>query len=94
MWPMASVWGNALLIAAAGAALILAAALGRAIGDSPAGRRLLAWAPLALAFVVVAYVGVALLTPPSRPTVSCIYDSEHPSECREGVASPSRGPSI
>lgn len=94
MWPTASVWGNASLIAAAGAALIMAAAFGRAVGDSPAGKRLLRWSPLGVAFVVVAYVGVALVTTPLTPPESCIYSSDHPSGCQEGVASPSRGPSI
>ncbi|HQS17202.1 hypothetical protein [Reyranella sp.] len=94
MWLTASVWGNALLIAAAGAALVMAAAFGRAVGESPAGNRLLRWSPLGVAFVVVAYVGVALVTTPRTPPESCIYSSEHPSGCQEGVASPSRGPSI
>lgn len=94
MWPTATVWGSALLMAAAGAALILAAAFGRAVGDSAAGRRILTWSPVAVAFVVLAYVGVALVTTPSTPPEACIYSSEHPSGCQEGVASPSRDPSI
>jgi len=94
MWPTASVWGNALLIAAAGAALVMAAAFGRAVGDSPAGIRLLRWSPLGVAFVVVAYVGVALVATPRAPPEPCIYSSEHPSGCQEGLASPARGPSI
>ncbi len=93
MWPTASVWGNALLIAAAGAALIMAAAFGRALGDSPVGGRILRWSPLGVAFVVVAYVGVALVATPRTPPESCIYSGEHPSGCQEGVALPSRGPS-
>ncbi len=93
MWSTASVWGNALLIAAAGAALIMAAAFGRALGDSTTGRRLLIWAPLGIVFVVGTYVGIALVATPSASPVSCIYDSEHPSDCQEGVASPSRAPS-
>jgi hypothetical protein len=94
MWPTAGVWGNALLIAAAGAALIVAAAFGRAVGDSPLGNRLLRWSPLAVAVVVVAYVGVAMVSAPRPSPEPCIYTSEHPSDCPEGVASPSLGPSI
>ncbi len=94
MWPAAPVWGNAMLIAAAGAALVLAAAFGRAMGNSPVGRRILYWSPLAVAFVVFTYVGVALVTTLSTSPGSCIYSSEHPSDCQEGVASPSRTPSI
>lgn len=81
MWPTANLWGDALVIAALGSALILAAAFGRALGDSGAGRKVLGWSPVALAFVVVAYVGVGLLMTPPAPTESCIYNGEHPSDC-------------
>lgn len=94
MWLAAGLWGDALLIAAAGAALIMAAAFGRAVGDSPVGSRLLRWSPLGVAVVVVAYVGFALVTAPRAPPESCIYSREHPSDCPQGVASPSRRPSI
>lgn len=92
--PPVSIWGNALLIAATGAALILAAAFGRAMGHSAVGRKLLSWSPLAVALVVVAYLCVAAVLTPAAPPEPCIYSSEHPSDCEEGVPSPSRGPSI
>lgn len=91
MGPTANVWGNALLIAAAGAALILAAAFGRTFGASPAGRKLLSWSPLAVALVVVAYLGVALIRMPGAPSDPCIYSNAHPSDCRDGGAPSSRG---
>ncbi len=81
MWPTATLWGNALVIGAVGSALILAAAFGRALGDSAAGGRVLRWSPVALAIVVVGYVGVGLLATPSAPTERCIYSREHPSDC-------------
>lgn len=87
MWPTATVWGNALMIAAIGSALILAAAFGRALGDSTTGRKALQWSPLVLAAIVMGYVGVGTLTAPPVPTQGCIYDSEHPSDCNEGERS-------
>lgn len=84
MWPTATLWGNALMIAAMGSALILAAAFGRALGDSAAGRKALQWSPVVLAAIVIGYVGVGTLTAPAVPTQGCIYDSEHPSDCKEG----------
>lgn len=84
MWPTATLWGNALMIAAMGSALILAAAFGRALGDSAAGRKALQWSPVVLAAIVIGYVGVGTLTAPPVPTQGCIYDSEHPSDCKEG----------
>lgn len=86
---MTDIWGNALLIAAAGAALILAAAFGRMLGETAVGRKLLRWSPLAVAAIAVTYLGVALvLTPTARPE-SCMYSSEHPSDCRQVVRSSS-----
>lgn len=84
MWPTATLWGNALVIAAIGSALILAAAFGRALGDSSTGRKALQWSPVVLAVIVIGYVGVGMLAVPSVPTHGCIYDSEHPSDCKEG----------
>jgi|GEM_PF-2426021 len=81
MWPTANLWGNALVIAAMGSALILAMAFGRALGGSAIGRQALHWSPVVLAVVVLAYVGVGLLMAPAVPSQHCIYDSRHPSGC-------------
>lgn len=81
-------WGNALLIVAAGAALVLAAAFGRALGESAAGRKLLRWSPVAVAAIAVAYLGVALVMTPSAPSDPCIYSSTHPSDCQEVAPTP------
>lgn len=83
MWPTDSVWGNALLFAAAGYGFVAAAALGSVLGRSSRGRRFLMAAPLALGGLLAAYIAASLLTATAnKPSEqNCIYSDEHPSDC-------------
>jgi hypothetical protein len=81
MWPTSDIWTNSLLLAAGGAALILAAALGSVLGQSEGGRRIMKAAPIALCMLIGAYVAVAMYGQSSKPGKECIYAEAHPSDC-------------
>jgi hypothetical protein len=83
MWPTDNAWANALVFAAAGYGVVLAAAIGSLLGRSSRGRRLLKAAPLVLAGILMAYLASALLIlPTNEPEDDCIYSSAHPSDCK------------
>ncbi|MCW5737313.1 MAG: hypothetical protein KIS73_24520 [Enhydrobacter sp.] len=81
MWPTIDIWMNALWFAAGGSALILAAALGSVLAQSAGGRKLMKAAPIALCFLIGAYVTVAIFQQPSKPGKDCIYAAAHPADC-------------
>lgn len=82
MWPTDNAWANTLVLAAAGYALVLAAAFGSLLSQSPRGRMVLKAAPLVLAGLLVIYLASALLIfPPEKRDEHCIYSSAHPSDC-------------
>ncbi|WP_421994034.1 hypothetical protein [Reyranella sp.] len=81
MWPTESIWGNVLIFAAVGYAMILSAALGSVLGQSGAGRKVLGAAPFVLAVALVAYVGTSLVLADRPGPTDCLYDKSHPSEC-------------
>jgi hypothetical protein len=81
MWPTNDVWMNALMVAAGGSAMILAAALGSVLGRSAGGRKAMKAAPVALCLLVGVYVAVAMYGGSSEPRKECIYAAAHPSDC-------------
>jgi hypothetical protein len=81
MWPINDVWMNVLMLAAGGCILILFAVLGSVLGQSASGRKAIKAAPVALGFLIAAYVAVALYERPSEPEKECIYAAAHPSDC-------------
>jgi hypothetical protein len=81
MWPTDDIWGNALVFAAAGGALILAAFLGSVLGRSEQGRRIMKAASLGVAVLIVLYFAVAMHARFSGAAKECIYAPAHPSDC-------------
>lgn len=82
MWPTDNAWANTLVFAAAGYALVLAAAFGSLLGQSSRGRTVLKAAPLVLAGLLVIYLASALLIlSVEKRDEDCISSSAHPSDC-------------
>lgn len=81
MWPTDDILRNALIFAAAGAALMVAALLGSVIGRSSEGRKAMKVASIGLSVLIVAYVATALYATWSGPEKDCIYAPRHPSDC-------------
>ncbi len=82
MWPTDDIRANALIFAAMGAALILAALLGSVLGRSEEGRRLMKAASIGLGILIVLYIAAATYMPSSEPDKECLYAPTHPSDCR------------
>jgi hypothetical protein len=81
MWPTDDIWANALIFAATGGALIVAAVVGSVLGRSSEGRRAMKAASIGLGVLIVCYVAVAMYATSSKPEEDCIYAPAHPSNC-------------
>lgn len=86
MWPTDDILRNALIFAAAGAALMLAALLGSVLGQSSEGRKAMKGVSIGLSVLIVVYVATAVYTSLSGPDEDCIYAPKHPSDCRPPAA--------
>jgi len=81
MWPTEDILQNALIFAAAGAAVMLAALLGSVLGQSSEGRKAMKVASIGLSVLIVVYVATAVYATWSGPGKDCIYAPRHPSDC-------------
>jgi hypothetical protein len=81
MWPTEDILRNALIFAAAGAALMVAAWLGSVLGQSSEGRKAMKVASIGLSALIVAYIATAAYATWSGPEKDCIYAQKHPSDC-------------
>jgi hypothetical protein len=82
MWPTDDILRNALIFAAAGAALMVAALLGSLLGRSSGGQKAMKVASIGLSVLIVVYVGAAMYAAWPEPGEDCIYAPKHPSDCK------------
>ncbi len=81
MWPTDDVLRNALIFAAAGGALMVAALLGSVLGQSSDGRKAIKVASIGMSALIVVYIATAVCASWSGPDKDCIYAPRHPSNC-------------
>ena len=81
MWPTDNAWANALVFAAAGYALVLAAAFGSLLGQSSVGARCSRPHRWCLLILVVDLASALLIFSAEKWDEDCIYSSAHPSDC-------------
>lgn len=81
MWPTDDILRNALIFAAAGAALMIAALLGSVLGRSSEGRKAMKIASIGLSVLIAVYVRAAVYAGWPAPDKDCIYAPRHPSDC-------------
>lgn len=82
MWPTDNILRNALIFAAAGAALMVTALLGSLLGRSSEGRKAMKVGSIGLSILIVVYLAAAIHATWTEADEGCIYAPKHPSDCK------------